>query len=336
MILRSSLPWFAACLVVGSAATLRAQQTPPPVDPKAVLATLKDLRAKQTGIMTKEKSDVLGAINAAIADPAKAYEKAVESVELQGEPPPPPPAPMGRPGPGRPPAPGGGGTRVVDTRKRVADQTRDRDFVNGLRLQLIYLSLTWQHGMGVKTKELIPGLLDYVGQVNQNVETLQTVEMFRKPLGESVFVSYFQVGPYINGLPDWSDHPFDTASIFQKTILPEMRRNKDPRLLTYWNDTIQTEATRAAATGNNLVTTKFNHIRRPSLLWSRAEDEMALGSTNQAVVDMLGLIKANPDHPDFDKWAAELEGIVGAQQATPPPVDAAAANAVATPTPVLK
>ena len=62
-----------------------------------------------------------------------------------------------------------------------------------------------------------------------------------------------------------------------------------------------------------MTTIKFNHVRRPSLLWGRAEDELAIGNANQAVADMLAIIKANPDHPDFEKWATELEGIVSAK-----------------------
>ena len=315
----------AVCLAVGSKQVLQAQQTPPPVDPKAVLTALKDLRAKQQGLINREKGDVLAAINAAIADPGKAYERAIESVELQGQ-----AAPAAKPvaGPG---ALARAGTRVVDTRKRVGDQTRDRDFVNGLRLQLIFLSLTWQRSMGVKTRDLIPALLDYVGQINQSLETLQTLEMFPHPIKDSVFVDYFQIGPYINGLPDWPDHAFDTDGIYQKTILPEMRRNKDPRLLSYWDNLIQTDATRAATTQNSLLTARFAHIRRPSLLWGRAEDEAVLGNANQAVADMLADLKANPDHPDFDKWAAELEGVVNAKAAPAVVGDAAGGATVTSP-----
>ena len=298
-----------ACWLAGPTSALWAQQTPPPVDAKAVLAALKDLRTKQTGIITKEKAGVLAALNAAIADPAKTYEQALAAV--------------GQPGAGsneatpRPAGPRFAGNsdanRAAEERKRINDQMRDRDFVNGLRLQLVYLSLTWQHSMGVKTKELIPALLDYAAQVNNGGDTLLALDMARKPLGDSVFVHYFQVGPYIAGLADWSDQPFDTEAIFQKTILPELRKEKDPRLFGYWDGRLQAEAARARATGNNLIVAKFDHIRRPSLLWSRAEDEQVVGNGNQAVADMLAILKANPDHPDFDKWAAELEGMVSAK-----------------------
>ena len=309
MLKRSPFPvlLIVTCLLAGPLAGLRAQQAPP-VDAKAVLAALKDLRTKQTGIITKEKAGVLAAINAAILDPGKTYEQAL--------------AATGQPavGPNEVSRPTGGRfagnsevNRAADERKRLNDLLRDRDFVNGLRLQLVYLSLTWQHGMGVKTKDLLLSLLDYTAQVNNGGDTLLALDMAKKPLNDSVFVNYFQVGPYITGLPDWSDHPFDTDSIFQKAILPELRKDKDPRVLSYWDSRLQTEAARARASQNNLLVTKFDHIRRPSLLWSRAEDEQALGNGSQAVTEMLAILKTNPDHPDFDKWATELEGMVSAK-----------------------
>lgn len=300
-----------AGVCAGPSFSLRAQQAAP-VDPKAVLATLKDLRARQAGIITKEKSGVLAAITAALADPGKAWVQAEDSQE--------------------PHTPGvNEGTRTMEVRKRQTEQLHNKEFVNGLRLQLSYLSLTWQHGMGVKTKDQIAALIDYANQVNSDYDGLATLDMFKKSLGESVFTTYFQVGPYISGLQDWSDHPFDTESIYQKTILPQMRKDKDPRLMDYWDNHLQSEAARASASGNGLVVTKFNHVRRPSLLWSRAEDELAMGNANQAVADMLAIIKANPDHPDFEKWAAELEGIVSAK--TEPAGDAAGGPA-SSPVPV--
>ena len=273
------------------------------MDPKAVLATIKEIRAKQAGIITKEKADVLAAINAALADPAKAYEQALESTEPKNTPTPTPSANRR--------------AIIVDPRRKLGDELRNQTFVNGLRLQLAYLSLTWQHYMGVRVKELIPALLDYTSQVNGSYDELSTLEMFHKSLQESVFTTYFQVGPYINGLPAWSDHPFDTETIFQQTLLPEMRKDKDPRLLEYWDTHLATEAARATASGNALAITKFNHVRRPSLLWSRAEDQLILGNNDQGVAAMLALLKANPDHPDFESWASQLEGIVNAK-AVPP------------------
>ena len=289
-----------------------AQQPPPgtPFDPGAVLATLKDLKARQLAVVNRERANVTANINAAIADPAKFYELAAAAVEFQNG--------------ARDDA-----TRLNEWRKRHGAELRNRDFVDALRQHLVYLSLTWQHSAGTKTRDLVGPLLDHVALVGRNAEIYSQFDIYHRSLGESVFVPYFQIGPYINGLKDWSDRPFDVDSIYDKTIFPELRAEKNPRLFDCWKDRIQLETTRASAGQNPLAVNKFNNVRLPTLLWERAEDEFVFGLTNQAVGDMLGLIKAHPDHPDFDHWVARLTEIVA-----PPKAEAAAGpGTAATPTP---
>jgi hypothetical protein len=174
--------------------------------------------------------------------------------------------------------------------------------------------------LGAKTADLLNPLLDYTAEVTNAATTLAEFEPFHRGIGETIFAAYFQVTPFLAGMTGWEDHPFDVNGIFQKTILPEMRLEKDPRLLTYWDNQIQTESNRAEASRNPLVINKFKTIQLPTLLWSRAEDEIALGRQNQGIADMLALVKAHPDHPDFQKWAARLEEIVSPQVPAPSPV----------------
>ena len=281
-----------------------------PFDPNAVLAALKDLKAKQQAVVNRERSNVTANINAAIADPAKYYELAAAAVEFQS-------------------GTGNDATRLNEWRKRHGNDLRNRDFIDALRQQLVYLNLTWQHSTGIKTKDQLGALLDHVALVGRNAEIYSEFDIYRKTLGESVFVPYFQIGPYITGLKDWSDRPFDVDSIYEKTIFPELRAEKNPRLFDCWKDRIQLETMHTSADHNPLAVNKFNNVRLPTLLWSRAEDEVVFGMTNQAVGDMLGLIKAHPDHPDFDHWAARLTEIV-----TPPKAEVTVGPAtVVTPTP---
>ena len=285
----SLLPLLAAWVCCGP---LWAQQpSGPPFDPNAVLATLKTLKTKQQAVVNQEKSGVSASINAAIADPGKYYELAVIAVELQN-------------------GTGNDAARIAEWRKRNAALLRNRDFLDALRLHLVYLNLTWQHSMGAKTRDQIGALLDYVAQVSRTTQLYEEFDITRKSLGEGVFARYFQIGPYISGMKDWSDRPFDVDGIYDKTIFPELRTEKNPRLLDCWRDRIQAETTRASSAQNALTANKFNNIQLPTLLWNRAEDEVTLGLTNQAVNDMLGLIKAHPNHPDFDQWAARLTEIV--------------------------
>ena len=285
-------PWLAALALLAAAPAVRAQRpTPAPaVDADAVLAALKDLKAKQAQVVGREKQGVLAAIAGAQSDPAKAYEQAVMAVEIQGQ--------------------GNDGARIGEWRKRQGDLLRNPAFVNGLRLQLAYLSLTWQRSMGAKNKDLLPSLYDYTAQVLGSIDTLWSFEPLRKSLGDNVFVRYFQIGPYLSAVDNWSDQPFDVDSIYQKAILPTLRDMKDPRVLDYWMAKLQNEAAHTEKGSNSLAVNKFNNVRRPELLWNRAEDEEVIGQHNQAVADMLALAKAHPDHPDFDKWAARLTELV--------------------------
>ena len=256
-----------------------------------MLATLKDLKARQAQSFAQGKGQTLGNIRAALADPAKAYEQAVLAVEIQGK-------------------GGNEGARMVEWRKQNADQMRDKNFVNALRLELVYISLTWQHASGAKIKELLPALYDYTSQVTPIYDSLWSMNLANKGLGDNVFVNYFQIGPYINGLADWEMQPFNVDGIFQKSILPVLRDLKDPRLLAYWDNKIQTEAGRLDSKANSLSINKFNGIRRPTLFWNRAEDELVLGDKDRAVADMLGIIKGHTAPPDYDKWVAQLTEIV--------------------------
>ena len=283
----------AALALLAAAPSVRAQA--PAIDPNAVLATLKDLKAKQSQVINQEKQGVMARISAARMDPAKAYDQATVAVEFQGL--------------------GNDGAKIGEWRKKQGELLRNPSFVNGLRLQLAYIALTWQRSMGAKNKDLLPALYDYTQQVIGNIDTLWPFESLRKPLGDSVFVRYFQIGPYLSAVDNWSDQPMDVDSIYQKAILPTLRDMKDPRVLDYWSLKIQSEAAQADKSNNNLAQRKFSTVRRPELLWNRAEDEEVIGQHDQAVADMLALAKAHPDHPDFDKWAARLTELVKPVQA---------------------
>ena len=284
----------------------RAQQSPPPVDPAAVLDTIKDLKTKQKGVVAREKSQVFDSIRGALNDPAKAYEQAYLAVEVQGK-------------------GANEGTRMVEWRKQNADLLRDRAFINALRLELTYLSLTWQRHMGTKTRDLLPALYDYTAQVTAATDALGGFKMMDRTVGDSLFTKYFQVGPYIAGMPEWENRVFNVDGILEKTVLPCLRQDKDPRLLTYWDNKMQAEVARIDQRSNGLAINRFNNVRRPSLLWSRAEDELLLGDQPRAVADMLAILKGHADHPDFDKWAARLTEVV-----TPKP-DSASSPAAGAP-----
>ena len=125
---------------------------------------------------------------------------------------------------------------------------------------------------------------------------------------------------------DWELTPGSVDGIFQKIILPELRAQHDPRLLEFWDVKIKREGDAAARSKLAFDLERFNQLRRPELLWNRAEDELLLGQRGKAVSDMLAIIKANTGHPFAGGWITRLESIL-----TPAPPAAAPAGSTGSP-----
>ncbi len=129
----------------------------------------------------------------------------------------------------------------------------------------------------------------------------------------------------------WEDNPGNLDGIFQKIILPELRLQKDARVLEYWDLKLKKEADTASRSRLAYEIEKFNTERRPSLLWSRSQEYLLLGQKNRAISEMFALIKACPTHPEADAWIGELEQLLAPPAPSAP---AAEPSAAAAPVPV--
>ena len=98
--------------------------------------------------------------------------------------------------------------------------------------------------------------------------------------------------------------------MYNQVLLPYMRKHRDPRVIQYWDNKILTEKAQASSATAAFNTDRFNLTRRPSLLWIRAEDEVAIGQRDQGLTDMYNLVKNFPAHPDAGKWIKELQGLL--------------------------
>ena len=131
----------------------------------------------------------------------------------------------------------------------------------------------------------------------------------------------------------WEYTPGNVDGIFNQIILPEFRSNKDPRLLEYWDLRIKQETERAAEKKLDVEQRDWLQVRKPSLLWSRAQDVMLLGQVNRAMGEMFNVLKSNPQHPNAGTWISTLEGFV-APSAVPTTPAPAATPAGTVPAPV--
>jgi hypothetical protein len=135
------------------------------------------------------------------------------------------------------------------------------------------------------------------------------------------------------GPPAWEMVPGNVNGIYSAIILPEFRASKDPRLLDYWDMVIRKGQENIYAGMPDFEERQWSQIKRPSMLWARAQDLLIIGQRNRAITEMYNLIKAYPQHPDAAGWIAQLEGIIS--PGVPAPAPAASilnSGAVAPPT----
>lgn len=128
------------------------------------------------------------------------------------------------------------------------------------------------------------------------------------------------------GSTTWEGTPGNMDGIYTTILLPEFRAAKDVRVLEYWDNKLRQETDAASRTKLAFDLEKLNTVRRPQILWSRAEDMAKIGFKNRAEGEMFSLIKTYPAHPDAKSWMDELEALLA-----PPAPAAAAASASVVP-----
>lgn len=290
----------AALVVAGVLASPAPAQDVAPAEVKAMLDSLKVLKEKNNAATKAQHAKVVQDFLGAAANNASAidfYEEAVRSTQFQGQ--------------------NKEATQFREWRKKEADGLKNPDIQNAVRLHILYLALSIERATGKEVKDLLPALISYTRQFGTDRQALQgSDEFMKKNISESIFVRWYGIASWLSKLEDWEQSPGSVDGIFETTILPEMRRTKDPRLIEYWDGKIQREAEQASRSQLTFDTGRFEVTRKPSLLWSRAQDLLLLGQHSKAVNEMFALIKAHPGHPEVSQWIAGLEQVLSPSKGT--------------------
>ncbi|HWB61390.1 MAG TPA: hypothetical protein VG733_18050 [Chthoniobacteraceae bacterium] len=292
----------------------------PPVNGAAVLSALKQIKQQQqTDIKSTEATLAQNLMNEANSpgDALTYYIQAITATQFSG---------LGAKEP----------QAVMEWKKKHEAELRDPNFQQALSLHLAYLSLSVLHDSGVKTKDLLPRLLDYVQRVQAN-PALASQDLMIYPLPKSVIVASLGIGQYLTDNDTWELTPIKVDNIYQKVILPEYRiEKKATEIFQYWDARIQTAENTAQSLGRPLEMDKFNNVIKPALQWQRAEEYVNLGQPNNAINAMMAILKDNKYHPEASSWISEVEKLVtstanAAPNPAPAPAPAGGAPVVANP-----
>lgn len=132
---------------------------------------------------------------------------------------------------------------------------------------------------------------------------------------------------------NWETVPGNVNGIYNAIILPEFRATKDARLIDYWDMMIRKGQENIYAGMPDFEERQWSQVKRPAMLWSRAQDLLLIGQRNRGITEMYNLIKAFPQHPEVATWIAQLEAIVIPVSAPQAP-SILSSGSVAPPTPI--
>lgn len=299
-------------------ASVAFSQDAPPVDVKGYLLQLQQIQEKRSAAEKAENSKLLQAITSAASSNANAiafYEEAVRATQFAGQ--------------------NHESKEFHDWKQKEAANLKSQELQTALRLHLLYLAISLQRAENDKLPALMPSLLNYVNQLSANYPLVWDQPLMTTGIADGVFARWLNLGKTLGKLKDWETSPGNLDGIYEKTLLPQMRKDKDPRIIQYWDDKLNREKDKASKSRLAFNVDNFNLVQRPQLLWSRAEDMLAIGQKNRAMTEMFSIVKNYPDHASAPMWIARLEGLltgkdngpVGAGDTTGERADAASAPA---------
>ncbi len=208
---------------------------------------------------------------------------------------------------------------------------------NAARLYFQYLALTLQRSSGTPVKDMLPAIVNYTKELAADQAGMDNLEdtikrekervdakrgnprktndaevkkmhdsILNRGLGGSMVVQWLKLGEWVN-VDKWEGTPGNFDGIYEKTILPELRVQRDQRVLEYWDLKIKREGDNAAKSKLEFEHDKFLTQKLPVLLWNKAADMGVLGLKNRAATEMFNLIRKYPSHPDAAAWMGKLE-----------------------------
>lgn len=316
------------CLIAALTAALSplSAQDASPVDIAQLLQALRSLRESQASQIKTLKQRALQEVQAAAASgpaAAAAWQEAVRVTQMEGA--------------------SKEGAQLRAWKEQEGEALKEKESQNAARLFYMWLGITLQRSSGVAVKDLLPAITQYTRELAADQQAMEVFEerlkrdkeaaatmkspnakektkdeaaakrmhdeILRRGLAGSPPVLAMKIAEHLR-IQNWEGSPGNLDGIFENIVLPELRNQRDPRLLEYWDQKIRKESEAVAKAKLAFETEKFLQVRRPELAWRRAQDVLALGQRNKAIGDMFNVIKTYPTHPSAGEWIGKLEQLL--------------------------
>jgi len=302
------------------------QQDIAPPDAGKLLQELRAIKQTQAKQIITAKTNALQLIMSAAGSNERAvamWEEAIKATQMDGA--------------------GKEGTQFKNWKDTEGETYKEREVQNSVRLHFEWLALTLQRSAGATVKDMLPSVIRYTQELLQDeaaIDALQdaiknekakdtgaknnraaqksrddaTVKkvhdfILNKSLNSSVVVQWMKLNDFLT-IDKWELTPGNYDGIFKNVVLPEFRAEKDQRVFEYWDIKMKKESDLAYKTRLKFEIDKYETLRKPTLLWNKAQEYVNIGLKNHGMSEMYNILKAYPTHPDADDWVAKLESML--------------------------
>lgn len=226
-----------------------------------------------------------------------------------------------------------------DWQSKQKDRYRDDQYMEGLRLQLRWLAITCKAAEAEELDSVLPEVISYVENLTQLSEMPGNAAL--ASVGGSIFVRAYEIERLIGRNQNWEPVPYNIAGIYEKTILPYLRKEAPDRLMSAWDKRID-QQTRLVAfiktkqeeelRGGRDEKRKIQDQQRrqqqgrdvlkehdeddflretlPQLKWDRLIDKYAFIDKVSAAQEMLAFLNENIANKKTIDWLTQFQGLI--------------------------
>jgi hypothetical protein len=134
---------------------------------------------------------------------------------------------------------------------------------------------------------------------------------FDRPVLESPLVRDRQIQGFLEGVQEAKLSSASVGPIFNQVVRPHLRKAKSRDLMRLWDLRIAAMDEDVEKEVKTLGADDYKILKRPELMWERADDLEKMGERESAWAQKMAILKANPYHPKLSKWIEDMKQALG-------------------------
>lgn len=214
----------------------------------------------------------------------------------------------------------GQGAEFQEWKKKNEGWLNSPEFRAAVRLHLRYLALTLERAGSDEPEKFVAPSVDYLKALadarekwfyKQKNTPGQQNDLLRGNVTSGIFARAWRLQPYFTGLKDWALSPGNPEEILDKNVRAVFVKEKNPELLKTWDWQIELEKAEMKDRRGDHALAEFETRRLPSLEFNKARAAASIGDFPTAIRGGFNVLRAQQEHPDFEKWVDEVRQWIG-------------------------